>query len=304
MYRASVDIGTNSTRLLIASVHSTGQLHPKVMQERLTRLGEGLDSRGCLSVAAMDRVIDALYEYRQLIKEYPVVEPVVFATSATREAPNRHEFLERIVRECGFSVRVLSGDEEAFFSFQGVFTDLSSSSRDVVCDIGGGSTEIIYGQHGVMSRRKSLMLGSRRLTTSFIHSTSPCPDDLSRMRVHIQRILANEHDPESVERCIGVGGTATTLALMDKDLSLDKANQAHHHSLTRGAVATLVTRLSGSTLEQRRQMKGLHPKRADVIVAGAVLLEELLNLYKTPVMVISIRDLLFGILISSPVDDS
>ena len=181
--KASIDIGTNSTRLLITDIDSSSNFFPILTKERITRLGNGLDDSLRLSFKAMQRVLIVLKDYLDLCKNYNVTDIVIFATSATRDAVNRDEFVGKIERETGTVCRILSGDEEAFLSFQGVISDFRFDEDFLVCDIGGGSSEFIFGREGVLIDKKSLNIGSRRMMRKFLHSDPVKMKEIDRKSV-------------------------------------------------------------------------------------------------------------------------
>ena len=268
------------------------------MEERITRLGEGLETNGKISTDAMQRVIDALREYKQMGLAAGVEEFRVFATSATRDAMNRNEFLALISR-LGFRCRVLSGDEEAFLSYIGVMSDEQEYGPFLVCDIGGGSTEFILGNKTSLLQKKSIDIGSRRLHARFLHSDPVKEEEVSAMRVFLRRILQQELAAMSgqMAKSIAVGGTATTLAMMDSSIDVRDADKAHKHVLVRERLSSIIADLASKTIAERKSIRGLHPGRADVILAGALIVESIMQYFDLPFIAISIRDLLFGALL-------
>jgi len=296
--KASIDIGTNSTRLLIAEVSDAGTIVPLHMEERITRLGDGLDNEKRMSHDAMERVIDVLREYKRLGTENGVDEFRVFATSATRDAVNRNEFLAMISR-IGLRCRVLSGEQEAMLSYLGVMSDVEKDGHYLVCDIGGGSTEFILGDRHSISYKKSVDVGSRRLHHRFLLSNPPKKAEIERLENFLSETLRRSLDvllpPDSM--CVSVGGTATTLGMMAGGIDIAMAEKVHKYVLTVAALEDIIEKLATLSIERRKNLKGLNPGRADVILSGALVLKGIMDFFKLTETRISIRDLLFGVML-------
>jgi exopolyphosphatase / guanosine-5'-triphosphate,3'-diphosphate pyrophosphatase len=289
--KASIDIGTNSTRLLIADVNS--DIVPVLYRERMTRLGEGLNRDGYLQAIAIGRVIEALQAYKTLGEKHGVQAYVVFATSAARDCKNQTVFIRQIERSAGLSCEILSGEREAFLSFKGATSDLDSTQNILVCDIGGGSTEFITGDGMHLNYNKSLNIGSRRLTERFFKHDPLLPAEIEAAAAYVRgQLLSLER--LKIEQLVTVGGTATTLAMIRDGISVKDAGQAHHTVLKQ--VRTLVEELGTLTQAKRKKMTGLRPERADVIVMGALILENVLDYFNLDRTIVSMRDLLFGAL--------
>lgn len=298
--KASIDIGTNSTRLLITDIDSSGNFFPLLTKERVTRLGEGLDHSLHLSRQAMLRVLIVLKEYLDLCKKYFTKDIAIFATSATRDAVNRDEFIEKIYQTTGYHCRLLPGAEEAYLSFLGVISDYQIEENFLVCDVGGGSTEFVFGRNKNMMTRTSLNIGSRRMTREFFHSDPVKAGEISAMKTFISNVLKNEPSnspPLSV--CVCVGGTAATLAMMDKKIDLLHPERAHQSELSFSALTQIIMELEKKTIKERQSIKGLNPERASVILAGALIIECIMEFYSLTKISVSLRDLLFGILMEN-----
>ncbi|MBN1542333.1 Ppx/GppA family phosphatase [candidate division KSB1 bacterium] len=291
--KAAIDIGTNSTRLLIAEVAETDEIAPLHTQERLTRLGDKSTPESGLDAHAMERVLLALQEYQEICSDHGVAEPVVFATSATREARNGRELVDKIAAQTGWRCRVISGQEEALLSFKGVISDRLFLDSGLVCDIGGGSTELIFVSGRSIRERKSLLLGSRRLTTLYLAQEPVSEEQIQAVRDHTERLFRTLPSVD-VRSAVGVGGTATTLALMAQQTPLSRAQSAHGYCLSRSVLDDWIVRLADLSVAERKGITGLHPERADVILAGALILELILDFYRLESVQISIRDLLYG----------
>lgn len=295
--KASIDIGTNSTRLLITHINNEQTFKPLLMQERMTRLGDGVNASGFLSSEAMGRVYAALEEYLAFCDQYQVSEIRAMATSATRDAANRDIFLNEIKNRTGLEVRVLSGDEEAFYSFQGVISDLDPDGPYLVCDIGGGSTEFIFAAGKEMLARQSLNVGSLRMTELYVNCNPSTVNESEQIRSRIRQEIQQADFDFRPESAIFVGGTATTLAMMAAQLEIEEAEKAHRLRISSSEVEEQVSRLQKLTIEERKKLTGLLPERAPVILTGALIVESVLNYFRLREMTVSIRDLLFGILL-------
>jgi exopolyphosphatase / guanosine-5'-triphosphate,3'-diphosphate pyrophosphatase len=275
---AAIDLGTNSTRLLVADVEG-GHVEEVARGLKITRLGEGVDTRDRLLPLPIARVRNCLVEYRRRLEELGAERTLVVATSAVRDAENGEAFLGEIEWSYGFATRLLSGDEEAQLTLRGVTAGREVPAGTMVVDIGGGSTELI-----LTERRFSLDLGCVRMTERF-------GDDLDACAASVRSEL-----PElDVVGAIGVAGTVTSLAALELGLVEYDPERIHGHRLSREAVQAQLQRLASLPLEERRRVPGLEPERAPVIVAGAVILREILDRYGLAELEVSEHDLLHGI---------
>jgi exopolyphosphatase / guanosine-5'-triphosphate,3'-diphosphate pyrophosphatase len=273
----AVDLGTNSTRLLVADVED-GRVDEVGRALQITRLGEGVDERRRLLPLPVARVRNVLSEFRRELDRLGAERTLAVATSAVRDAENGEAFLGEIERSYGFSTRLLSGDEEAQFTYRGVTADRRLEPGTLVIDIGGGSTELIQ-----PDRRTSLDVGSVRLTERF-------GEDAEAIREYA-RGLTPELD---VRAAVGVAGTITSLAALDLGLVDYDPDRVHGHVLTATAVDEQLARLAAMPLEERRRLPGLDPERAPVIVAGAAILQAILSAYDLDGIEASEHDLLHG----------
>ena len=282
---AAVDIGTNSTRLLVAEVED-GRVSELARETRITRLGEGVDARRRLLPLPIARVRNVLTDFRRTAEALGAERTLAVATSAVRDAENGEAFLGEIEWSYGFSTRLLSGDEEALLTFRGASSAGPLAPGTLVVDLGGGSTELI-----VDDFHTSLDIGSVRLTERFLVSDPPTPDELEAAASAVQSVL-----PElDVRAAIGVAGTMTTLAALDLGLVEYDPERVHGHRVTAQAVGRELDRLAALPVAERRQVPGLEPERAPVIVGGLVVVRELLGHFGLDAIEISERDLLDGI---------
>ena len=278
----AVDLGTNSTRLLVADVED-GTVRELERRLRITRLGEAVDTRRKLLPVAIARVRNVLSDYRRELEQLGVERTLAVATSAVRDADNGVAFLGEVEWSYGFTTRLLSGDEEAELTYRGVASDRSLDPGTMIVDIGGGSTELI-----LPGRHTSLDVGCVRLTERFGEDADTAGD------------FVGELLPQwPVDAAIGVAGTVTSLAALDLGLVDYDPERVHGHVLTAAAVDEQLRRLASLPLEERRRLPGLEPERAPVIVAGAAILREVLRCYELSSIEASEHDLLHGVALAA-----
>jgi exopolyphosphatase/guanosine-5'-triphosphate,3'-diphosphate pyrophosphatase len=305
---AVVDIGTNSTRLLIAEVdRDSGALDELVRRSQVTRLGEGVDASGVLSSAAIERVLGTLSEYRELIDEHGCESNFAVLTSAVRDAENGDQFAERVRQEYGLDAHVLSGDEEAQLTFLGAMSGRADATTDedgrdageptVVIDVGGGSTEFIVGSGRTAGFHVSLQAGVVRMSERHIKSDPPASNELQALAEDVRETIDRglpAHEREQVERGIAVAGTATSAAAIDQELDPYDPARVDGYELMLATIELLLARLADKTEAQRREVVGLHPDRAPTIVAGMIVLGEALRAFALDHVEVSEHDILHG----------
>jgi exopolyphosphatase / guanosine-5'-triphosphate,3'-diphosphate pyrophosphatase len=296
---AVVDIGSNSTRLLIADVDpSTGAVRELLRRSQVTRLGHGVDAAGSLSEEAIDRVLSTLSGYRAEIDSYACEANLAVLTSAVRDASNGASFAARVREDFGLDARVLSGSQEAQLTFLGAMSARSAPAEPtVVIDIGGGSTEFIVGVGRTAGFHVSLPVGVVRMSERHIHSDPPDPDELQRLALDARAIILDGLPSEErapVTRGIAVAGTATSAAAIDLELDPYDPARVHGYPLTLATVELLLARLAEMTEARRRSVVGLNPDRAPTIVAGMILLEESLRAFELDEVEVSEHDILYG----------
>jgi exopolyphosphatase/guanosine-5'-triphosphate,3'-diphosphate pyrophosphatase len=273
---AAVDLGTNTTRLLVGRVED-GRLEDLHRETRITRLGEGVDERGRLLPVPIARVRNALSDYRRTAESLGAERILLVATSAVRDAENGEAFLGEIEWSYGFATRLLSGEEEAELMRRGLG---ATPPQTLIVDIGGGSTELVLDGF-----QTSLLLGSVRFTER--HG-----EDIPALEAATRDVLP-ELEPTPAA-AIGVAGTITTLAALDLGLSEYDRNRVHGHVLTRAGAKAQLQRLAALPLEERRQVPALEPGRAPVIVAGGAILVAILDAYGLDGITVSEHGLLHG----------
>jgi exopolyphosphatase / guanosine-5'-triphosphate,3'-diphosphate pyrophosphatase len=295
---AVVDLGTNSTRLLVAAVED-GAVRELERRTNVTRLGEGVDASGRLADAAIGRVTDVLEGYRQAIDELGPARAIGVATSAVRDADNGDELRAMLSERFGVDVRVISGEEEARLTFAGATAARPvDEAETMVVDIGGGSTEYVVGRPGSEPRfHTSTRLGSVRQTERRLGSDPPRAEELWALRDEAREIVEAAVPGElrsAAEAGIAVAGTATSLAAIDLELDPYDPEHTHGHRLGLEVAESILARLAAMPLPERREVTGLHPDRAPTIVAGAAILIESMRPFGLDEIEISEADLLHG----------
>jgi exopolyphosphatase / guanosine-5'-triphosphate,3'-diphosphate pyrophosphatase len=292
-----VDIGTNSTRLLVAEVDG-GALTELERRTSVTRLGEGLEATGRLSEAATARVAQALAEYREVIDRLGAEQVVAVATSAMRDAENGPDFRDEIQRRFGMDARTISGDEESRLTFLGATAGRDPGAGTLVIDIGGGSTEYVAGHPGAdPDFHVSTRMGSVRHTERHLHSDPPAAAELAALAQDVRSIVEDGVPPEVRQRVdagIAVAGTATSLAAIDQQLDPYDPERVHGYRLSQPSCERLLARLAELPVAQRREVPGLHPDRAPTIVAGTAILLESMRACSLEELEVSETDILHG----------
>jgi exopolyphosphatase / guanosine-5'-triphosphate,3'-diphosphate pyrophosphatase len=296
MIVASVDLGTNTTRLLVGRVED-GRIEELHRETRITRLGEGVDARRRLLPVPIARVRNALSDYRRTAESLGAERTLLVATSAVRDAENGEAFLGEVEWSYGFATRLLSGHDEALMTFRGVTSGRTVDAGTVIVDIGGGSTELVAGEPDGVRWHDSLDIGSVRLTERFLHSDPPSAEELQTCADAVRALLA-ERVPDEIRKdttaAIGVAGTITSLAALALDLEEYDAERVHGSHLTAAALRGQLDRLAAVPATERTRMRPLDPARAPVIVAGAVIARETLAFFGLDALEISERDILDG----------
>jgi exopolyphosphatase/guanosine-5'-triphosphate,3'-diphosphate pyrophosphatase len=279
---AAVDLGTNTTRLLVADVEG-GTVTELLRRTAITRLGEGVDERRRLLPVPVARVRNVLSGFRREADALGARRVLAIATSAVRDAENGEAFLGEVEWSYGFETRLLSGDEEAELTLRGVRTGGELPEGTVVVDVGGGSTELI-----AEGLRVSLDVGSVRLTERFLHTDPPAADELERAAAAVRSLLPDG----SFRHAVGVAGTVTTVAALE--LGRYDPELVHRYTIPRGRVDAQLERLAALPLAERRGLPGLEPERAPVIVGGVLVVREVLRRFALDEIEVSERDVLTG----------
>ncbi len=306
MILAGIDIGTNTIRLLVLEA-AGGTFRELYSDRKITRLGQDIDRTGTFSPGAEERSLRALSDFSASIRQYAADHIAVVGTSAFRIASNARKFIDEVKRRTGLVIRVISGEDEARLTLIGVMQVLKNSSlwRDslntpaVVIDIGGGSTEIITtrSKHGLPI--KSLPLGAVYLTERFIKHDPPMAEEIEHLRTWVQTLLrqqCREMQDGLSGLFIGTAGTITTLAAMDQKLVDYDPDKINGYIMSKETVSMITSRLCASTLEERRTMPGLEHGREDIILAGSLIAQEMMDFFSAQSMIVSDWGLREGII--------
>jgi len=298
---AAIDIGTVTTRVLVADVSAAG-VEELTRRSRITHLGEGWTSTGRLSEQAMDRVAACVAAFAEEARDLGASEIVAVATSAARDAENSADLLERL-EATGVRPEVISGSREAYLTFLGATLDLGGDAT-LVLDVGGGSTELVLGSRDedgltTIESSRSIDIGSRRVTELFLHADPSTRAELDAAREHVTAALRPYFDALRTKprEMIAVAGAATSLVAIELGLDPYDPTRVHGYRLGGHTIADAREELAALTLEQRRQVVGLEPDRAGVIVAGALIIETATALAGLDSTLVSEQDILYGMVL-------
>jgi exopolyphosphatase/guanosine-5'-triphosphate,3'-diphosphate pyrophosphatase len=294
---AVVDVGTNSTRLLIADVEPDGAITDVERLTQVTRLGEGVDANGRLGSEPMGRVLTTLDRYAARIEDLGAEAVVGVLTSAVRDASNGEELMTA-VRERGIDARIITGEEEAALTFAGATSERAAPDQELlVIDIGGGSTELVTGHGGEVDFHVSMQAGVVRLGERHLHGDPPADEELAALVEDFRGILTGAVPPDvaqEVQAAVAVAGTPTSAAAIELELEPYDPSRTHGHVLTLATLDEQLARLAAMTVDERRGVPGLHPDRAPTIVAGIAMLAECLRRFDLDRVEVSEHDILRG----------
>jgi exopolyphosphatase/guanosine-5'-triphosphate,3'-diphosphate pyrophosphatase len=302
MRLAGVDIGTLTCRLVIADLAPDGQLRTVRSDRRILRLGEGVDQTKRLSVVAMDRVVQCLREWREMIAVSSVDAVAVVATSAVRDAGNRDEFLDRVKREVGFDAKLISGEEEARRTMLGIRSGLPPGVTDVLAlDIGGGSTEFILDRPGQKPVVRSINIGVVRLCERLLHHDPPSEEEMHQARVWVARetkAAVSGMGNYQTATFVGTAGTITSLAAMAQKLPTYEPARIHNFQLQLSTIQELEQTLLSRNKADRAGLPGLEKGREEVIAAGAIIIQTIMETLGMSAVLVSDLGLREGVLIN------
>jgi exopolyphosphatase/guanosine-5'-triphosphate,3'-diphosphate pyrophosphatase len=296
---AVADIGSNSTRLLIADVEDGRVTRELEHRSVVTRLGAGVDSDGALSEEGIQRVYRTLDEYAKLIERHGADKRIAVLTSAVRDASNGADFAQAVRERYGLEPHVLSGDDEAQMTFLGAMSERDPEDRTptLVVDIGGGSTELVTGAGRQADFHVSTQSGVVRQTERYLHHDPPLPGELEALSKEVRETITGavpESKRREIRRAIGVAGTATQLAAIAQGLEPYDPEKVHGYVLAAREAREILARLAAVGLEERKKTPGLDPARAPTIVAGVAILLEVLDLFGLSELEVSEHDILRG----------
>lgn len=305
---AAIDIGTVTCRMLVADVDAQGVLHELDREYAITNLGEGVDASGVLKSQAMQRVAQAVDRYCGVRDSFvtpgnPTIHTIALATSAARDARNAHEFTDLLAQR-GVTLTVIPGQREAALSFRGASCDFAGE-RLIVVDIGGGSTEVVAGQAGGDPQcAHSFNIGCRRVTEKFFTCDPPSEGELAQARAWIAEGMQSYFQKLSDfgfrgSRVVAVAGTATTVVSIHEAMEVYDSSRVHKAQVTRAMLDKVYDRLRSVPLAERQGIVGLDPGRAPVIVAGMIILQEVLRAAGATSFTVSESDILHGIILDA-----
>jgi exopolyphosphatase/guanosine-5'-triphosphate,3'-diphosphate pyrophosphatase len=304
---ASLDIGTNTFRLLIAEIHHQDtpdnySIHEIYSERIITRIGEGLQETGTLKRTAMERSIETLQKFREIISRYNVHKTSAIATSALREAKNRSSFLKEVEDKTGFEIEIISGEQEAELTATGMLIDMVKPHSAFMIDIGGGSTELIVLRNNQPLLKQSLNLGVVYLAGAYMKHDPPLTEDLTSMGEEITQQIASVapyfkefFSEETI--LIGTAGTVTTLASVAQGLSSFDHKRIHNHKLSLEIVKNIFLDIATIHSRDRAAYIPFEPERLDIIVPGTLILLRLMEMFSFNEMTVSNYGLREGILI-------
>lgn len=293
---AIIDIGTNSMRLMIATINN-GQIVDREKTLETTRMGQGIDKNGYLSGETIERNFAALKKIVGIAHKQKVEKIVAFATSALRDASNREEFIHKVEKELSLEIQLLSGEREAEIGFKGVMGEIDTEKL-LVIDIGGGSTEFILGskKEGIESLT-SINIGALRMTEKFIAHDPISAVEVKDLEKNIKEQLLPLKEKLSLmedAKIVGIAGTITTLSAMKQQMEYYDWRKIHQSTLSFKEIAGILQQLIPLNIEERKKIKGLQPKRADIIIAGIVILKCIMEVFAIESIMVSESDNLEG----------
>lgn len=301
---ASIDIGTNTVLLLIADVDPDGRITTVHEEQRIIRLGKNVDTNRNIGIEGLMKCVAVLQSYRAIAEKYECEELTACGTSALRDAHNRDWFIQEINKQTGVVIEILSGEDEALWTYQGgrlVLPDSEADDSDMlVIDIGGGSTEFIIGSRSGITHKISLDVGAVRMTEMFLKSDPVKTQEELSLKEFVASLLTEklEHYALSKDaRCIGVAGTVTTLAAMEQKMEKYQPDKINGYVISKTGLQQLLDDIRPMTQSERQKIKGLQPERADVIFAGGLILFEALNYFGLEHIMVSDYGLRYGLIL-------
>jgi exopolyphosphatase/guanosine-5'-triphosphate,3'-diphosphate pyrophosphatase len=296
---AVIDIGTNSTRLLVADVDA-GRVDEVERRTTVTNMGRGVDHTGLICGDAIEDVCGVIADYIARYEELGVERVMAIATSAVRDAVNGEACVAELRERFGLDARLLTGEEEAHLTYLGATAHRSADERTLVFDIGGGSTELIIGSGHDVGFHTSLQAGTIRQSERHLTSDPPDPHELEDLAAEIRKLIERAAQPEvRPARAIAVAGTPTSLAAIDQELEPYDPGRVHGYRLGMRRIQRMLSRLSSLPLAERLRVPGLHPGRAPTIVAGTVILVQVMRAFGLEEVEVSELDILHGSALSA-----
>lgn len=293
---AIIDIGSNSIKFLVGEKQADGTVKTIVDKNDIARLGEGLRETGVISAEAMQRNAEAVARFAQEAKENGADKIVSVGTMALRSAGNSADFVKMVKELCGVEVQIIPGEEEARLSYLAILSGLPIPDGDmVIFDTGGGSTEFIFGKGTELVKRFSVNLGAIRITEKFFSDDPVKAGSVEEALKEIDAEFAAAGVEGKPVQLVGMGGTVTSMGAVKHKMVKYDPDVIQGSTLTRADIADQIKEYSARTVEQRRELPGLQPKRADVILAGACILQDIIDRLGVDALTISDRGLRHGL---------
>ncbi|HQE04437.1 MAG TPA: Ppx/GppA phosphatase family protein [Bacillota bacterium] len=297
--KAVIDIGTNSIKLYVAELGPDGSLATVIDKNNIARLGEGMDEERTLQQEAIRRNAEAVAEFADLAKSNGAGEIVAVGTMALRTAKNAKDFIDAVRDLSGIEVRVIPGEEEAEFAYLAVLSGIGASvERLAVCDVGGGSTEFIFGGQAGIDRRFSINLGAVKVSADYLSSDPPSSKEVEDAISYVLDVLKENgvNDNMPVDKLVGIGGTITSMGAVKFKMEKYDPDVIQGSILTRDDVDSLIALFRSVPLDERRNIIGLQPKRAEVIIGGACIVRGIMESLGTDELTMSDRGLRHGLM--------
>ena len=294
----TIDIGTNSMRLLIAD-YNNGKIENRKKHVNTTRIGQGVDKEGYISEEALQRNINALEEFANICKVEECQAIYCMGTSALRDSKNGNIFVDRAKQKTNMNVEIISGNEESNLGFMGVLEGLDTDEQILVIDIGGGSTEFILGDREGIKFAKSENVGALRMTEKFLAKDPIDTNEFSSMSKFIYSEIKDTIDyikSKQIKKLVGIGGTITSLSAMNQELEVYSMEKIHNSEVSIKNIKDILQNLKQMTLNDKKTLKGLQPKRADIITAGVEILNIIMENLEIEKIIVSEYDNLEGLM--------
>lgn len=294
----TIDIGTNSMRLLIAD-YNNGKIENRKKYVNTTRIGQGVDKEGYISEEALQRNINALEEFANICKVEECQAIYCMGTSALRDSKNGNVFVDRAKQKTNINVEIISGNEESNLGFMGVLEGLDTDEQILVIDIGGGSTEFIVGDIEGIKFAKSENVGALRMTEKFLAKDPIDTNEFSNMSKFIYSEIKDTIDyikSKQIKKIVGIGGTITSLSAMNQELEVYSMEKIHNSEVSIKNIKDILQNLKQMTLNDKKTLKGLQPKRADIITAGVEILNIIMENLEIEKIIVSEYDNLEGLM--------
>jgi len=296
MKKAIIDVGSNSIKFFLGEFASGGKVQAILNDNDIARLGEGLRETGVISAEAMTRNSDAIARFAKIARHNGADEIICVGTMALRNAKNTADFVKLVKETCDVDLQVIPGEEEARLSYLAVLSGLTLQSGSLaIFDTGGGSTEFVFGQGTELTNRFSVDLGAIRITEKHFTADPITTESLANALAEIDSIFAEHNVGDTVSQLVGMGGTVTSMGAVKHKMAKYDADVIQGSTLTLTDVEEQIAAYSTKTIEERKTIVGLQPKRADVILAGACILKVIMNRLGVNQLTISDRGLRHGL---------